>query len=114
MKVPKIFLPKKNLDKKIEEYLNRVEYVQKPYNEEELGIGATVYVAPEMCLSDKEKKIAEEEFKKKLSIHTVVINPTKEYNHALGIGATDTPLKFKDLTLEELEKKLLEDYTILP
>lgn len=112
MKVPKTFVLEKNLEKKTKGYLNKVEYVQKPYDEEELGIGATVTL-PEMFLDAKCKDL-EEEFKKKLLVYTVTVNPVKDYGPALGIGAADTPPEYMGLSEEELEKKILEDYTTLP
>ncbi len=113
MKIPKTFVPENDLDKKTKEYLNKVDDAQEPYDEEELGIGATVTL-PEMFPSSLEKKLAEETFKKKLSVYTVTVDPVKDYGHVLGIGAADTPPEYMGLSEKELEKKLLEDYTTLP
>lgn len=100
MKVPKTFVPENNerLEDKTKDYLNMVEYVQKPYNEEELGIGATVIV-PEMFL-DEAGKALEETFKKKIT-DSIKGAYTKDYE------------KFKGLSVEEIEKKILEDYTVV-
>ncbi len=117
MEVPKVFVPEKNerLEEKAKDYLNRVEPAQKPYDEEELGIGATVtlpefYEILEKTWEEGTKKglLNDSTNKYKFALNT--INKLKE----LGIGAADKPLKYAGLSVEELEKKLLEDYTTLP
>ena len=88
MKVPKTFVPENNerLEEKAKNYLNKVEYVQKPYNEEELGIGATATLPEEMSNADV------------------------TWGFIPGESKTT---KHEGLSVEELEKKILEDYTTL-
>jgi hypothetical protein len=89
MKVPKTFVPENNerLEEKAKNYLNKVEYVQKPYDEEELGLGATATLPEEMSNAD-------------------LIWGFTPYDKA-------KPSKSEGLSVEELEKKILEDYTVV-
>jgi len=114
MKLPKTFTKEKGAEEKIEDYLNRVEPFQKPYDEEELGIGATVtlpefYEILEKTWDEGTKKglLNDSTNKYKFALNT--INKLKE----LGIGAADTTPKYAGLSVEEIEKKILEDYTVV-
>ncbi|MBM3200301.1 hypothetical protein FJZ53_05150 [Candidatus Woesearchaeota archaeon] len=96
MKLPKTFVPenKEKLEEKAKEYVNRVEYVQKPYDEEELGVGATATLPEEV-------------------LRGLMFAPS-----GYGKAKDEKPprslsMKYIEEWAEELEKKLLEDYTTL-
>ena len=122
MKVPKTFVPENNerLEEKAKNYLSKVEPAQKPYDEEELGIGATATL-PEFF--EVLEKSWEEGIKKgilndstnKYKFAFETLNKIKKIknNKILGIGVADTPSKYAGLSVEELEKKILEDYTVV-